>query len=215
MVRDVVKLDDPMKGAFSAVRGVEGEPSGPILKPFWDSWIPWGSMVGIRDVFFSFFVGELFEDLQRHRERHEDLLQKVQAVEEMWDRFPCSIMFHLCHWGFCFSGLQDSPIHLLIWTPFSVISGPWLRFIIEIFRGAEISCRITTCSQDSPDSKWCQEHWQKMLHENCEKLRVGILRGTNRSDSRVTMIHWTNKAWLFLYAFKYHSQVHLVSPAAA
>jgi len=34
MVRDVVKLDDPMKGAFSAVRGVEGEPSGPILKPF-------------------------------------------------------------------------------------------------------------------------------------------------------------------------------------
>lgn len=117
--------------------------------------------------------------------------------------------------GSVFSGLQDSPIHLLIWTPFSVISGPWLQFIIEIFRGAEISCRITTCSQDSPDSKWCQEHWQKMLHENCEKLRVGILRGTNRSDSRVTMIHWTNKAWLFLYAFKYHSQVHLVSPAAA
>lgn len=52
MVRDVAKLDDPMKGAFSAVRGVEGEPSGPILKPFWDSWIPWGSMVGMS--FFSF-----------------------------------------------------------------------------------------------------------------------------------------------------------------
>ena len=33
--------------------------------------------------FLSNFVGELFEDLQRHRERHEDLLQKVQAVEEM------------------------------------------------------------------------------------------------------------------------------------
>lgn len=31
--------------------------------------------------FLSNFVGELFEDLQRHRERHEDLLQKVQAVE--------------------------------------------------------------------------------------------------------------------------------------
>lgn len=56
MLGDVVKLDDPMKGAFSAVRGVEGEPSGPILKPFWadscDSWIPWGSMVGMS--FFSF-----------------------------------------------------------------------------------------------------------------------------------------------------------------
>lgn len=75
---------------------------------------------------------------------------------------------------------------------------------VEIFRGAEISCRITTCSQDSPDSKWCQEHWQKMLHENCEKLRAGILRGTNRSDSHVTMIHanWSNKAGPFLYAFK-------------